>query len=123
MSSSPVAEVFNRAARLALRYGASEIDIDMLMVAFDFEAGITQPIDLSKIDALLTRYRRADVEAPELSDRESSGSARISEWIGLSSEVKAALAPFGRLDGTTIDSLRAILLAVQNNKAEAGRQP
>ena len=122
MSSSSVVEVFDRAARLALRYGASEIDIDMLMVALDFEAGITQPIDLSKIDALVTKYRRAKVELSEQSSRESFGSGSSSGWIGLSSEVIAALAPFGRLDGMRIDSLRAVLLAVQNNRAEADRQ-
>ena len=94
----------------------------MLMVALDFEAGITQPIDLSKIDALVTKYRRAKVESPEISSTESFGSGSSSGWIGLSSEVKAAVAPFGRLDGMTIDSLRAVLLAVQRNKAEADRQ-
>ena len=92
------------------------------MVALDFEGGLDQPIDLSKMDALLTRYRRAEVESPGLSSKQSFGFAYNSEWIGLSSEVKAVLAPFGRLDGMTIDSLRVVLLAAQSNKVEADRQ-
>jgi hypothetical protein len=122
MPPSSVVAVFDRAARLALRYGAPEIDIDILMVALDFEGGTTQPIDLSKVDALVTKYRRANAESPGPSSKESFGSGHSSEWIGLSSEVKAALAPFGRFEGMTVDSLRAVLLAVQNNKAKADQQ-
>jgi hypothetical protein len=121
MSSSPVTEVFDRAARLAVRYELPEIDTDILLVALDFEGGLARPIDLSKIDALLSKCRRANVELAELSSRESSGAGHSSGWIGLSSETKAALAPFGRLDGMTIDSLRAVLVAA-HNKADTDRQ-
>jgi hypothetical protein len=118
MSSSPLTEVFHRAARLAVRAGASEIDIDILMLALDFEAGPAQPVDLSKVDALLARYRRTGGESSEPSSRQSFGAGYSSGWIGLSTEMKVAFAPFGKdLDGMTIDSLRNVLLAVQSNKA------
>jgi hypothetical protein len=91
-------------------------------VALDFEAGPARPIDLSKVDALQARYRRVAIESSDLSSQESFGADYSSEWIGLSSDVKAAVAPFGRLDAMTIDSLRAALLAAKSNKAEGDRQ-
>src|SRR5665213_1335511 len=118
MSSSPVAEVFRRATRLALLAGASEIDINILLVALDFESGLAHPIDLSKIDALVTKYRRATIEPAEPASSESFGSSYSSEWIGLSSEVRAVIAHFGGLNAMTIDSLRAVLLAAQSNKSD-----
>src|SRR5579862_8757158 len=102
MSSSPVAEVFDRAARLALRYGLPEIDTDILLVALDFEGGLAQSIELTKIDALLVRYRRSNLEPCALSSRESFGSGNSSEWIGLSNDVKVALTPLRGLDSMTI---------------------
>jgi hypothetical protein len=96
--------------------------MDILLVALDFEAGLAHPIDLSKIDALLTRHRRADVESPEPSSRQSFGSGYSSEWIGLSRDVKAPVAPLGGIDAMTIDSLRAALLAAKSNQADGDRQ-
>jgi hypothetical protein len=64
MSPSPVIEVFSRATRLALRAGASEIDIDILLMAIDFESGFAQPPDLSEINALLAQYASAGVDDP-----------------------------------------------------------
>ena len=116
MSSSPVMEVFSRATRLALRAGASEIDLDILLLAMDFENVPAQAPDLLKSDALLARYASARVDEPfvQSSGGECFGGYYNSGWIGLSKEVQAAIAPLGSFDAMTVDSLRAVLLTAKN---------
>jgi hypothetical protein len=111
--SAPSEDVFSRAARLAERAGASEIDVDLLSLALDFEAGPSQPPDLAKLDALLSRYQRNVPEIPGGHSLTASGATYASGWIGLSKEVRAAIEPFGGVESITISDLRRCLAAVR----------
>jgi hypothetical protein len=114
MSASAVTDVLATAMRLANRAGASEIDIDILLLALDFEAGPAMPPDLSEIDALLARYGGTGEGVSQFSG-ESGGWYWNSEWIGLSAEAQAAIAPFGSFDTMTTEALRQRLLAAKKN--------
>lgn len=113
MSASSGETVFLRAAGLAQRAGACEIDVDLLLLALDFEAGPAQPPDLAKVDALLSRYTRNE---DKVSPSHTFGGVYASGWIGLSNEVRAAIEPLGSVENITISDLRKCLLAAKRDR-------
>jgi hypothetical protein len=100
MSPLSVGEVFFKAVLLAQSSGASEIGVDTLLSAFDDPAA---PV-------------------PSVQPAELTGESFFvnSDWIPVSSEVTAAITPFGGFEAITLDALRSVLLALKKNQSDAG---
>ncbi len=98
------AAILLRAAVLARNAGASEIGIDMLLLAMDSDPGS----GLSDIDALLATFANG----------QSPGSFDASVILELSGEVQGILASFDK--HMTTEALRRALIFARSNRTDTG---
>ena len=119
---SPVAEVIAHATLLAIRAGASEIDLDTLLEALGPEEKPVRRPGHAEVEALLASIRDRITAQPAEETLDGAGfSAGMGAWnfsvtMGWSDEVRAAIEPFGGLENMTKESLRAALLSFRRKK-------